>query len=60
MFIVIYSTKGGYYAHSAHNCRKTAEEWAKCLQHDGDKDCAICEINDDVARSISDMIGGEK
>ncbi len=53
---VILQVKGGYRIHSVHKNRAIAEEWCRCILHDGEFDCSILELDSDAINSVSDLL----
>lgn len=51
LWLVLISSKGGYIVHSAHKDKITADQWAKCKEHDGD-DTTIAELTGDALETV--------
>lgn len=56
-YLLMCSEKGGYVSHSAHATREAAQSWLDCLEHNGDKHCAICIVSEDEVSSLFSLTG---
>lgn len=56
MYIIIRSFKGGWEYHSCHTTRSVADEWVRCLLHDGKSDFSIVECSMDAMTDIKEFL----
>lgn len=53
VYMVMRDVKSGYYVHSIHKESSVAEEWKRCLSHDGTEEYEVAAVDVDTLKDFA-------